>query len=237
MLMNMVASLDGKTTTDGKAGTIGSPMDRLIMRTLRARADAVMIGAGTVRAEKLRLDIPDDLAHARTSRGLKSQPLAVIAAGRGDIPLGENLIGSSPANLLILVPPETPQERRAALSTLGCVEVVPRGTESPGLDLNAALEILKKRYAVNTLVVEGGPAINHALVLCGLADELFLTLAPMFLGGEKPGALTMLEGRALAFQKTKPKLVSIHLSGDELFLRYALRPEAGTPSPSGVSYR
>src|SRR5215212_8815849 len=51
VLINMVCSLDGKASAeDGKSGFIGSPTDRYLMRALRARADAVMIGAGTLRA-------------------------------------------------------------------------------------------------------------------------------------------------------------------------------------------
>jgi riboflavin-specific deaminase-like protein len=222
----MVASLDGKATVGGKAGAIGSPIDRILMRALRARADAVMIGAGTLRAEKLTLAVPKDLARARASRGLKPQPLAVIATGSGDVPLRENLLDSSPDDLIVLASSEAPRSRLADLSSRAAVEIVPgETTAAPRLDLTGALETLKKRYAVGVLLVEGGPALNHALVSLGLADELFLTLAPKLLGGERPGALTILEGPALSPRRSpKPEPISVHLSEGELFLRYALRP-------------
>jgi riboflavin-specific deaminase-like protein len=238
VLINMVASLDGKATVGGKAGSIGSSTDRLLMRALRAHADAVMTGAGTLRAEKLTLAVPENLALARASRGLKPQPLAVLVTATGDLPLEANLLGPSPDDLLILTSPETPKARLAALSARASVELVPKETaNSPGefassmagsglrLDMARGLEILKKRYAVEVLLVEGGPVLNHALVSLGLADELFLTLAPKLLGGERPDARTILEGPALSTRKTpKVELVSTHLFGDELFLRYALRP-------------
>ena len=224
----MVASLDGKATVDGKAGAIGSPTDRTLMRTLRARADAVMVGAGTLRAEKLTLAVPENLSREREIRGLNPQPLAVVAAATGDVPLRENLLSSSPDNLLVLASPEASDESLVALSSRASVEVVmPKGTaaQGPRLDLTVALETLKKRYAVDVLLVEGGPALNHALVSTALADELFLTLAPKLLGGERPGALTILEGPPIPPGKSsKPEPISIHLSIDELFLRYALRP-------------
>ena len=105
---------------------------------------------------------------------------------------------------------------------------MPNGTgEDPRLDLDKALETLKERYAVGVLLVEGGPSLNHALVRAGLADELFLTLAPKLLGGERPNALTILEpsteGSSMPVQETKLLSVHLHLSGDELFLRYALQ--------------
>jgi riboflavin-specific deaminase-like protein len=224
----MISSLDGKVAVSGKAGSLGGPVDRTVMRTLRAHADAVMIGAGTLRAEKLTLAVPEDRARARESRGLKPQPLGVVATATGDVPLEENLLGSSPENLLIFASSETPREHLVTLSSHASVEIVTGEPSKPGggrLDLEEALSALKRRYGVNVLLVEGGPALNHALVSSGLADELFLTLAPKLLGGEGPGTLTILEGPALAHQKTEQKLISIHLSNDELFLRYVLSTE------------
>jgi riboflavin biosynthesis pyrimidine reductase len=242
--INGVASLDGKVTMYGKAGPIGSPVDRTLMRNLRANVDAVMIGAGTLRAEKLTLAVPESLARVREVRGLRPQPLAVVATATGNVPLQENLLGFSPDDLLVLVSPDVPEERLAVLSSYAsAIEVVPKeatktseGVASSGpdtcprLDLTKALETLKKRYAVGVLLVEGGPALNHALVSAGLADELFLTLAPKLLGSTRLDALTVLEGSAtLAQQSPEPELISIHLADSELFLRYALRP---TPSAS-----
>jgi 2,5-diamino-6-(ribosylamino)-4(3H)-pyrimidinone 5'-phosphate reductase len=224
VVINMVSSLDGKATMSGKAGSIGSPTDRLLMSSLRAHADAVMIGAGTLRAEKLTLAVPENCAQAREHRGLEPQPLAVVTTVTGDVPLQENFLGSSPENLLIFASSETPREHLVTLSSHASVEIVAEESSKPRrqLDIEEALIILKKRYGVNVLLVEGGPALNHALVSSGLADELFLTLAPKLLGGEGPGTLTILEGPALALEKTEPKVVSIHFSSEELFLRYAL---------------
>jgi len=228
VLINMVASLDGKASVGGKAGAIGSQTDRSLMRSLRARADAVMIGAGTLRAEKLRLDVPEELAKARASRGLEPQPLAVLVTTSGDVPLGANLVGSSPENLLILASPEIPKERFASLSSHVLAEIITKEMATPadtGLDLGRALEALKGRYGVGVLLVEGGPSLNHSLISSGLADELFLTLAPKVLGGEASEGLTVVEGPLLRPRGIAPKLVSVHLFDDELFLRYALRSE------------
>lgn len=240
VLINMVSSLDGKAVVEGKAGSIGSPTDHTIMRNLRARADAVMIGAGTLRAEKLTLAVPENLARGREACGFDPQPLAIVVTETGDVPLQTNLLGSLPDNLLVLAPSEIPGERLAALSAHASVEVVPKEKAStapegfgarraePGarLDLARSLEALKERHAVGLLLVEGGPALNHALVSAGLADELFLTLAPKILGGVRLEALTILEGPAVPLLKTEPKLISAHLSDDELFLRYALSSSA-----------
>ena len=226
MLINMVGSLDGKATVNGKAGSIGTPTDRVLMRSLRAHADAVMVGAGTIRAEKLTLAVPERHARARKARGLRPQPLAVVATASGDAPLGTNLLAATPDNLLVVASAETPAERLAALSSLAAVETVTlagTATCGVGLDLSSVLQILKERYSVDVLLVEGGPRLNHSLVSLGLADEFFLTLAPKLLGGQRPGTLTTLEGSLLPPDGIEPKVVSVHLCVDELFLRYTLR--------------
>lgn len=215
VLINMVSSLDGKAVVEGKAGSIGSPTDRAIMSNLRARADAVMIGAGTLRAEKLTLAVPDDLAQERAISGLKPQPLAVVVTTSGDISL-KHLINAPPENLLVLASPVTPCSRLTELSHWASVETSP--------DLKEALRILKERYAVDVLLVEGGPSLNHALISGCLVDELFLTLSPKLLGGKGQTTLTILEGLALDPQKSgRPSPISIHLSERELFLRYSLQ--------------
>jgi 2,5-diamino-6-(ribosylamino)-4(3H)-pyrimidinone 5'-phosphate reductase len=220
VIMNMVSSLDGKATVRGKASQIGSSTDRTLMRVLRARVDAVMVGAGTLRAEKLRLDVPEDLARDRESRGLKPQPLAIIATTSGDIPLEENLLGFSPDNLLILSSPTASRSHLKAFSSMALVEVVPSETENSHADLTDTLENLKGTYAVDSLLIEGGPALNHSLIHSGLVDELFLTLSPKLLGGEGPGTLSVLYGPLLPSWQTELELISVHLSGSELFLRY-----------------
>jgi 2,5-diamino-6-(ribosylamino)-4(3H)-pyrimidinone 5'-phosphate reductase len=228
VLINMVCSLDGKSAVDNRAGSIGSSIDRTLMRTLRAQADAVMIGAGTLRAEKLRLDVPEDLGRARVARGLEPQPLAVVATNSGDIPLKENLLDYSPDNLIILVSSESPKDSISGLSRLATVEVVPsRAEREPAaeegsvLDPGFALKTLRARYGVGLLLVEGGPVLNHALISSNLADELFLTLSPRLLGGES--SPTILEGPNLPPPVGHVRnLTSIYLADDEVFLRYTL---------------
>jgi riboflavin-specific deaminase-like protein len=224
----MVCSLDGKSAVDNRAGSIGSLIDRTLMRTLRAQADAVMIGAGTLRAEKLRLDVPEDMGRARVARGLEPQPLAVVATNSGNIPLKENLLDYSPDNLVILVSSESPKDSISGLSQLATVEVVPsRAEREPAaeegsvLDPGFALTALRERYGVGLLLVEGGPVLNHALISSNLADELFLTLSPRLVGGER--SPTILEGPNLPPPVGQARnLTSIYLADDEVFLRYTL---------------
>jgi riboflavin-specific deaminase-like protein len=207
----MVSSVDGKTAIRGKAARLGSQTDRQTMRNLRSHADAVMIGANTLRAEKLSLgfDDPSD----------KPQPLAVIVTRTGDVPLESNLILGEEQEVLLLSPRELPD-----YSSCGRVRRLPASEDQSGhVDLGEALEILKAEYGVDVLLVEGGPTLNHALISRGLADELFLTLAPKLLGSGISESRTILDGGPLPPEISSPDLLSVHLAGNELFLRYGLR--------------
>jgi riboflavin biosynthesis pyrimidine reductase len=97
-------------------------------------------------------------------------------------------------------------------------------TQSGAIDVANALEIMKSSYGIDILLCEGGPVLNHALISADLADELFVTMAPVLVGAntpEEPGA----------FLKDRPgdpeapralRLISSQVAGDELFLRYSI---------------
>jgi riboflavin-specific deaminase-like protein len=220
VIINTVSSVDGRTALGGKATGLGSGIDRQTMRNLRSRADAVMIGAGTLRAERLTLGLDE--------RGVP-QPLAIIVTDKGEVPLEEHLIVEGAQEVLILLSDAAPKRVVERLATLAPVMRAP--ADSTGaIDLEAALRTLKAERGVESLVVEGGPGLNHALISLNLVDELFLTVAPELLGGGADQTLTLLRGPMLpARDRPTLDLVSIHLSGDELFLRYSLAP---TPSHS-----
>src|SRR4051794_23426086 len=79
--LNMVATADGKATIDGRSGPIGNPADRELFHQLRGRVDAVMAGAGTVRAERYGRIVKDEKRRERrAARGLEPDPLAVVVS-------------------------------------------------------------------------------------------------------------------------------------------------------------
>ena len=78
LVLNMIESLDGRTTVNGRVRELTSPIDQARLFGLRARADAVLVGAGTVRAERYRRVLPDEVEGPR--------PLMVIVSGRVDLP-------------------------------------------------------------------------------------------------------------------------------------------------------
>ena len=211
LIINMVSSIDGKSTIWGRTAGLGDEADRQTMRNLRSKADAVMVGAGTLRSERISLGL-DEPADG-------PQPLAVVATGTGNVPLESNLILHESQEVLLLLPENLHVPRYGYESARSLR--VPRDP-SGNMDLREALKRLKNEHAVDLLLVEGGPTLNHALASRGLADELFLTLAPKLLGGEGSDSATVLGGAPLPPEASSPKLLSGHLAGDELFLRYGL---------------
>lgn len=224
VLINMVSSLDGRVAIDNKAGGLGGETDRQTMRILRSKADAVMIGAGTLRSEKISL----------TSEGRRSpEPLAVIVAG-SKAPQLENLLGAEADRTIIVVPEDTPVDQRHKLSRQAHILHAPTKS-SDRTNLSRTLEEIKDHFQVNTLLVEGGPSLNHSLISQGLADEFFLTLSPKLVGGVD--APSTIQGSYLPEQQRKPQLTSVHQAASELFLRYRLVEETANTNPAKSSFR
>lgn len=220
VFINIVCTVDGRSALEGKASGLGSSADRVVMRTLRSKADAVMIGGGTLRAEKISLGLdPEDP---------RSRPLGVVLTNTGDVPLADNLVLDRRQSVLVLLAEGADESLARGLGDRADIRRVPRSAGT--IDLAEALRILKSDYNIDRLLVEGGPTINHALISRGLADELFLTLSPILLGApgspDAPGILRGILGGTLTAPRNL-RLLSAKPTGDEVFLRYALKSMAG----------
>jgi riboflavin-specific deaminase-like protein len=213
MIANMVSSADGRAAVGGKASGIGGAADRIVMRNLRAQVDAVMVGAGTLRAERLSLGLDE------TVRG--PQPLAVVLTASGDLPVLTNLVPQEGQDVLVICAETSAGTFEGTLYDEAEVLRVPRAPDGY-LDLEQALRTLKRERGIGRLLVEGGPRLNGALISRGLLNELFLTVAPKLLGtAAASDTRTIIEGNLPAPEPLR--LVSVHLAGGEIFLRYALR--------------
>ncbi len=178
VLLNMVSTADGHATLGGRSGPLSGRADRALFHALRLAVDAVMAGAGTVRVERYGRIVPDQSRRRlRSERGLSEEPLACIVSGRlaleGEIPLL-----ADPAARVVIV-------TGSAASLPECAAEVHyvRAERDGRLDLPAALTELRERFAVRTLLCEGGPHLNAQLLAAGLVDELFLSLSPRLTGG------------------------------------------------------
>jgi riboflavin-specific deaminase-like protein len=208
LVVNMVATLDGRVTIDGRAGPIGNEADRQLFHHLRARGDAVMAGAGTVRVERYgRLTRDEELRALRRRFGLREEPMGIVVSRSlrlaPDLPLL-----NEPGREVVIVTDSGDELPEVAANV--------RYLRKP---LPEALRTLRQE-GVAAIVCEGGPHLNASLLPTGLADELFLCIAPTLAGGRDP--LTILESPGL-MPAQRLRLVWLLESEDHLFARYAVR--------------
>ena len=191
-------------------------VDAARMRALRAGADAILIGAGNLRADNP--DLAVDLAeHARRRSAGVAEPLRVVVTrgGAGVVP-GLRMFDASLGGRPIVVHTRAlPPGADAALAAVADVVLMP-GAET---DIGVLLAWLAVDRGCRTVLAEGGGELNTALFAARAVDELYLTLTPRILGG--PGAPTLVTGPlASATFVPDATLVDVERAGDELLLHY-----------------
>jgi riboflavin-specific deaminase-like protein len=208
LILNFATTLDGRAAIDGRSGPIGSATDTEMLQRLRTRVDAVMIGAGTMRAERYGRIVEDQHFRAYRERtGLAHDPLGVIVSNRLELPWDAGLFTNGGGRVVIFTaseqePPETATP----------VKVV---RHPEGVELDRALAWLRAERGIRSVLCEGGPTLHGRLREGGLADELFLTIAPKIAGGEGP---RILEGALRDVDRVE--IAWLLDSGSELFARY-----------------
>jgi riboflavin biosynthesis pyrimidine reductase len=208
--LNFAGTLDGRSSIEGRSGPIGSDTDTAMLVGLRERFDAVMIGAGTMRVERYGRVVSDPRRRAhREALGLPGDPLMVIV-GSLDQPWDAGLFTDGGGRVVLFTADEG-----EAPPTATPVEVI---REVDGrVDMATALRRLRADHGVRAVLCEGGPRLHSQLQASGLADELFLTIAPKLVGA---GA-TILEG--VLPEVAELDLVWLLQEGSELFARYRRR--------------
>ncbi|HUG84476.1 MAG TPA: dihydrofolate reductase family protein [Euzebya sp.] len=189
--LNIVASLDGHITDGaGVSGSLGGEGDRQVFFALRNMADAVLAGAGTVRAERYGpMRVRQSLAARRAADGLTGPVPVVVVTRSLDLDLEAPLFSQAVVPTMVLTTTDAPRERVADVRAAGGVVVaVGRGD----VDLAGAITVLGLEHGLHHLLVEGGATLNGRLLAAGLVDELCVTVAPVLVGGM--GTRRLVEG-------------------------------------------
>jgi len=223
---NFVASVDGVVSLGPQVGESGSLIsghsepDHLVMALLRARADAVLIGAGTFRKGGGRWRAADvypsasgQFAELRHQLGLRVDPLLVVVTASGNIDVSQPALRDS----LIV----TTRQAEARLR-----ETLPVGARLVVLDdapiSGRALKEVLDAENLHLVLTEGGPSLVSRLLDEGLVDELFLTISPRLFGRQPDdGRKPLVDGVDLAGRPLD--LVGLRRHESHLFLRYAAR--------------
>jgi riboflavin-specific deaminase-like protein len=208
--LNMVSSLDGKATLNWRTKGLSTAVDRRLFHHLRTQADAVMVGAGTVREERYgRLTKNDELRDKRVAEGRAPEALAVVVSGRLHLPSDLPLLNEPDQTVLIATGAE-----HSLADTHAGIEYARVGDDLPRL-----MAELHER-GVRSVMCEGGPTLNSFLFAAGLVDELFLTMNPKIVAGA--AALTIVAGRELV-EPAELDLVSVAEADGELYTRWSVR--------------
>lgn len=208
----MVASADGAAQADGRAAGLSGPADVRLFALLRAHADVLLVGAGTVRAEGYGGDRPSpDRRSWRTDRGLTEVPvIAVVTRSCALDPAGP-LFTDTVARPLVLTCAAAPAERVAGLA--GRADVIRVGDQD--VDIALALDELAGR-GLRRVSCEGGPTLLAQVTAARRLDELSLTLSPLLLAGPAPRILA----GPLLDVAARLRLAQVIEEDGMLFLRY-----------------
>jgi riboflavin-specific deaminase-like protein len=212
----MAMSVDGKITSYRRESfQLGSAHDKHLMNILRAQADAVIVGSGTVRADGYPLIVRDPKAVAKRARlGVSTQPINVVMSNSLDIPITKLLFHHPDTEKLVFTTRSASRENIRRVERFATVVVLPSKTVSPG----RVVEYLERR-GVRRILVEGGGATNHSFIRAKLVDEIFITVTPFIIGGAD--APTVVDGRGfLAHTSVRLELISSRRLKNEVFLRY-----------------
>ena len=218
---NMITSADGAAAVAGRSGGLSGEADRTVFGLLRALADVVLVGAGTVRAEAYRpARVGQRWAGLREGRA-PAPPIAVVS-GRLALDPASPLLDQAPshARTIVITAESAPADGQAALAARA--DVIVAGERR--VDLWAAISALTA-LGYRRILTEGGPHLLGEITEAGLLDELCLTVSPLL---SASGAGRIIQGAGSLTDARGPgsgRLSLAHVLEDQGYLlcRY-LRP-------------
>jgi riboflavin-specific deaminase-like protein len=205
---NMVMTLTGAVAdAAGSSRGISSPADRRLLGLLRRRCDALLVGAGTLRAENY-APLRAAYAESRIASGQRSAPVLAVVSNRLDLPLESPLFRESAERPVILTCTAAPTTARRAAAEVA--DIVDCGDSE--VDLSRVPNLLAER-GLPRIHCEGGPTLLTGLVTLDLVDELLLTLSPIATGTDTSNGTPLNDSQSFA-------LTSVLEDAGSLFCRY-----------------
>jgi riboflavin biosynthesis pyrimidine reductase len=211
VVASMIASVDGRAAFQGRSVGLGHPADRGLLRELRTAVDAILVGTGTLRAERYANLLDEDQRTHRMANGLEPEPVVATVSRRLDLPADIPLLGEPTARVQVYTQAE------GEVPSQGAWVAVHRFADRE-LTLPAILDHLHAERGAQVVLCEGGPTLLREVVAADCLDDFLLTVAPLLAAGDAP---TVLRGSALD-PPAGLALRNIHRADDHLFLHYTL---------------
>ncbi len=209
LFINMASTADGKIVLGdarGSAAGLGGATDQLLFRRLQLVCDAAIMGSGTLRSTQV--IYPPEI-------------MRIVVTRSGNVPLDNRFFKDAPEKAYVLVPRNLPEiELQQLLSETQVIQ-----TGEAEVDLAEAMQILRQDFGIEHILCEGGATLNENVIRLGLADELFLTIAPKLKGGT--GIPTIVGGIGFPPGFALPlTIISLYRDGDEVYFRYRIGEKA-----------
>ena len=212
LVLNMVSSVDGAISVEGKSAGLSGADDKAVFFHLRSLADVVLAGAGTVREENYgRVRTSDEVTAARRARGQQDSPRVGLVSRSMRFDPDMRLFQET--RPYVVGPAGTAREQQEAAAELADVIL----TGDAEVDLADGMRRLGEAGA-DLVLCEGGPSLNGQLLAAGVVDELCLSLAPMLVGGDGHRIF----GSAPIDPAHELTLLAVAEANGTLLLRYAV---------------
>jgi len=221
VILDFAVTADGKVSTSKRTpARFTSARDKQRLLEVRALADAILVGRGTLETDRMSMDLPDQrLRERRIKEGKSECPLRVILSPSGNISISLSVFEKGNAPIVIYSTERMAPPQRRLLSEHAAVHL----SGSNDLDLFWLLWHLYEHYQVRSLVCEGGPTLVKALAQADVIDEVYLTIAAKIFGGLAAPGLSGLPGEFLPASR-QFQLIDIDRGENECYLRYRRKP-------------
>jgi riboflavin-specific deaminase-like protein len=213
-------TVDGKITTRTFSPIdFTSRKDKAHLFHQRSLGDAVLIGAGTLRHDNVRLGLPGtELCDERLARKQTPYPIRVVVSNTGRIDPHLKIFQSDISPVVIFSTTRMPRKFQEALRTSATLHL----TKARSVDLAAVLQQLRRDHKVRRVACEGGAELFRSLLELDLVDQLNVTIAPFMFGGANAPTLTGLSKEFLP-KSVHCSLQEMRTVGDECFLTYRVK--------------
>ena len=214
---NFATTWDGRISTRMRTPSdFSSRTDKRRFLEIRAMADAVLVGAKTVEADRMTVGVPSAaMRKQRVERGQTAYPLRVLVTNSGRVDPEWPIFSKRFSPIHIYTTKRMPVRTRSLLPEQVDLHIAEGGK----VDLAAMMKELRKEHGVRRLHCEGGGAVLRSLLEADLLDELYLTLCPVIFGSREAPTLSGEAGSFLA-KSVALRLTKMETIGRECFLRY-----------------
>ena len=244
LAMNFVTAHDGRVAFNHPDHRGGGPIsgfddnDLWLMGLLRARADAVVVGEGTLMAEPNHLNTPEDIyprdveafTALRRHEKRSEPPIFSYVTFAGNLPPQARAFSLEEAHVVVATTSAGARRVRETIRPAGRMDILDLGDN--GVDLEHYARTMAGDYGVGFLLCEGGATLYGSLLGAGLVNEPFITRSPLVVG-ENPDnpRPSLVEGAGwLPDQAPRMEILSVRKAGDYLYMRYRTRYPVGARS-------